>query len=227
MIFFDIDDTLVDSKLAHKIAVKNILADYSLKVNPDDIFQEWIDITNRYLKLYFENKITLKQQRISRIKEFWIFTGHKINDKEAHLIYEKYQQHFLQSCLAFPDTVPTLEKLKDFKLGIITNGTSSDQIEKLRNNQLIHFFSPIIISEEVGFSKPQKEIFDLAAKRTNQLLSECIFIGDSYELDYQGGRMAGMKAVWLDRNKTKSDFQCEKIHSLVELIHHPYFREEK
>lgn len=227
MIFFDVDDTLVDSASAHRIAVKKVLADYSLKVNPNYVFQEWIEITNRYLKFYFDKKITLNQQRVYRIKEFWIFMGQEINDKEARLIYQKYHQYFLHSCVAFSDVIPTLEQLKDFKLGIITNGTTSDQIDKLRNNGLLHYFNPIVISEEVGFSKPQQEIFDLAAKQTNQLLAECIFIGDSYELDYQGGHAAGMKAIWLDRNKTKIDFQCEKVHSLVELLHHPYFRKEK
>ncbi|HBL78366.1 MAG TPA: hypothetical protein DD458_24340 [Prolixibacteraceae bacterium] len=218
MIFFDIDDTLVDSEAAHKIAVKKILEDYSLKVNPDDIFSEWIDITNRYLKLYFEKKMTLTEQRTSRIKELCKISGREIHDEEALLIYFDYHRHFLQSCVAFPETIPVLEKLKDFKLGIITNGPVSDQINKLKDNHLIRFFDPIIISEEVGFSKPQKEIFDIAAERSNRLLSECIFIGDSYELDYLGGTNAGMKTIWLDRKKSQPKPYCESIQSLHELI---------
>lgn len=218
VVFFDIDDTLVDSESAHRIAVKKILADYSLKVNPDHVFRKWTEITNRYLKFYFEKKVTLNQQRISRIKELWIFMGQEVNDKEARLIYQKYHHHFLESCVVFADVVPALERLKDFKLGIITNGTRSDQIDKLKNNGLLHYFNPIVISEDVGFSKPQKEIFELAAKRSDQLLSECVLIGDSYELDYMGSTNAGMKAIWLDRKKTQNDFQCEKIDSLSGLI---------
>lgn len=47
MIFFDLDDTLLDSESAHKVAVKKIFDDYSLDVVPDEIFQEWIVLTDQ------------------------------------------------------------------------------------------------------------------------------------------------------------------------------------
>jgi len=45
--FFDLDDTLLDSESAHKVALEIIVDDYSLVVVPDEIFQEWIVLTDQ------------------------------------------------------------------------------------------------------------------------------------------------------------------------------------
>lgn len=42
MIFFDLDDTLLYSESAHKVAVKKIFDDYSLDVVPEEVFSEWL-----------------------------------------------------------------------------------------------------------------------------------------------------------------------------------------
>ena len=228
VIFFDIDDTLVNSESAHLDAIKIVgETDLFKQKSPDHIHCEWLNVTNKYLKLYFENKISLDQQRISRIKELWGNNGLQMSDKQAKKVYQQYHHLYLQSCKAFEDTVSCLQKLMNHKLGIISNGTYPDQIFKLEHNQIAHFFETIIISEKVGFSKPDKDIFQIAASQVGLSTTECIYVGNSYELDYLGSSHSGMKAIWLDRKNTQNNFECEKIHSLVELIYHPYFREEK
>lgn len=219
MIFFDIDDTLTDSESAHKQAILNLFSDYSMKVEPDAVFSKWMEITSKYLTLYFEDKISLEEQRAARIKELFMISGQQIQKKEALIIYADYHRDFLQSCIVFPETIPVLEMLKmnDFRLGIITNGSVADQTEKLRKNKLDEYFDPIIISEEVGFAKPKVEIFLAAAQTAKQPLPECIFVGDSYEYDYLGGVAAGMKTIWLDRKRSMRPPESESIHSLLEL----------
>lgn len=226
VVFFDIDDTLIDSESAHKKAIRDICLEYSvineIHKNTD---HEWFNITNKYLKLYFENKITLNQQRIFRIMEFWNSNGQQITEKQAQILYQRYHHIFLHSCNSFIETISTLEKLQDYKLGIISNGTYSDQIFKLEHNHLAQFFEEIIVSEKVGFSKPDEEIFRIAARQMNVPITDCIYIGNSYDLDYIGSLNSGMKAIWLDRQKTGTNLPCEKIHSLNELVNHPYLRE--
>jgi FMN phosphatase YigB (HAD superfamily) len=60
---------------------------------------------------------------------------------------------------------------------------------------------PIIISEEVGFSKPDEKIFRIACDRLECPPSECFFIGDSWEIDILGSYKAEMKPVWFNRYK--------------------------
>jgi len=223
VIFFDIDDTLVDSELAHKKAIRTVSSEFSLinKIS-EHIDLEWLSITDKYLKLYFDNQITLCQQRHLRIMEFWNSNGQQITEEQARIIYQRYHLIFLHSCHCFIDTISTLGKLQDYKLGIISNGTYSDQIFKLEHNHLAPFFHKIIVSEKVGFSKPDKEIFRIAARQINLPLSDCIYIGNSYDLDYLASLNSGMKAIWLDRKSTQNDSQSETIHSLIQLVNHPY-----
>ena len=220
VVFFDIDDTLIDSELAHLKTIKKIYQQY-LIINEDNESVEngWLSITENYLKLYFEGRITLDQQRILRIMEFWKSKGQQIDEDQAGKIYHHYHQLFLQTCISFNDAIPVLAKLKAcrYKLGIISNGAYSDQLFKLKNNKLIQYFDQIVISEKAGFSKPDKEIFHLAARQAGEIPSNCIHIGDSYELDYLGSINSGMKAIWLDRKNSDTKCNCKTIHLLNEL----------
>lgn len=227
ILFFDLDDTLVDSELAHKLAIQKIYRENSFPSDmaEDSVVAIWLTITEHFLNLYYENKISLKQQRAFRIIDLWKNLGIEIDEEKALLIYQQYHYHFIHSCNLFPETRSVLEKLTGHHLGIISNGVYTDQITKLRNNQIDHFFKDCIISEKIGFSKPRKEIFDFAAQQVNAPLEKCIYIGNSYELDYIGSLNSGMKAIWLNYKRTEKHPDAENIYTLAELIDHPYLRE--
>lgn len=217
VLFFDIDDTLLDSESAHFSALTKIISDYSLNTTAEQIFSEWLRITDKYLKQYFRNEISASQQRIKRIRELLEIATCTIDDDTALEVYKNYHRFFVESCLLFSETIPTLEKLNDYKLGIISNGPVIDQRHKLEKNGLLHYFNPIIISEGVGYSKPQKEIFEIAAKQAGQAITDCIFVGDSYELDYLGGNDAGMTTILIDRKGSHAELNSRSIKSLSEM----------
>ena len=75
IIFFDIDDTLIDSSSAHRIALEEVCRKFSLQPDINQIFIEWRLISDKYLKLYFQNKLTINEQRIHRIKDLWQYAG--------------------------------------------------------------------------------------------------------------------------------------------------------
>lgn len=217
VIFFDIDDTLIDSESAHVHAIKTVGIQDGIACLTEDNCIEWLAITNKYLKQFFENKLSLEQQRISRIMEFWNLYGKDISETKASKLYKLYHHFFLNSCTVFPDIITTLTDLSiHHKLGIISNGVYSDQIFKLKNNNIIHFFDEIIISQEVGIAKPNKEIFLFASEKVQESPSDCIYVGDSYNIDYRGSSEAGMHGILLDRKNTFSDVK-DKISFLSEI----------
>ncbi|MBD0777817.1 HAD family hydrolase [Maribacter sp. ANRC-HE7] len=221
-IIFDLDDTLVDSEQGHIKAINLIYQDFFPNVQPTfDISSIWLNITNHFLELYFKDELSLEQQRVARIQKFWEICGSELNRRSAKEVYEKYDNYFLNSCHNFNDTIKTLQQLSKFELLIISNGSYADQIYKLKNNNLLKYFKQIFISDKVGFSKPDKRIFQYAANELNTSMSNCLYIGNSYKLDYIGARDAGMKAIWLDRNSTGYDIVNNKISSLEQLTEHP------
>ena len=57
----------------------------------------------------------------------------------------------------------------------------------------------IIISEQVGFPKPDRRIFDQACRALDCSPADCIFVGDSWESDVLGASQAGMTPIWINR----------------------------
>ena len=72
----------------------------------------------------------------------------------------------IKSSCAYPNTRLLLDTLKDrIRLAIVSNGLAAYTWDNLEHNQLLDFFSVRIISEEVGFEKPDPKIFQMALER--------------------------------------------------------------
>lgn len=92
----------------------------------------------------------------------------------------------------------TYLKLKEMRLGVITNGKMSVQRAKIEQIGLKDYFEVIIVSEEVGIKKPDKRIFELVANKLKINPQKCLFVGDQPLNDVVGAQQAGMKGVWLE-----------------------------
>jgi putative hydrolase of the HAD superfamily len=63
----------------------------------------------------------------------------------------------------------------------------------LEKKNIDKYFDVIILSSDVGVAKPDKRIFEIAAKKLKVPLAECVFVGDSHDSDIHGAHMAGIK----------------------------------
>lgn len=91
------------------------------------------------------------------------------------------------------------------------------QREKIEKTGLQKYFDEIIISGEVGFTKPTKEIFEIAYKKLNVKPEECIMIGDKLDVDVKAALNAGMEAIWFDVKNEKLNYEY-KVTNLREVI---------
>ncbi|MDB6020990.1 MAG: HAD-superfamily hydrolase [Pedosphaera sp.] len=100
----------------------------------------------------------------------------------------------------FDDVRPALDSLaaRGINLGIISNWD-----ERLRpllaRLGLAEYFETIIISCEVGFTKPSPVIFEQAAKRLGLAPKFILHVGDSVQHDVAGAKGAGYGALLLER----------------------------
>ncbi len=130
---------------------------------------------------------------------------------------ELYEQFALPDAWrVFPDVLPTLEKLASvgLKLAIISNWDERLR-PLLRGFRLDHYFQPIIISCELGFRKPMREIFRMTAEKLGLSPEEILHVGDDPMNDAEGARAAGLQARLLLRGFKALD--REQIESLGEL----------
>jgi putative hydrolase of the HAD superfamily len=116
----------------------------------------------------------------------------------------------------YDDVLPVLDRLaaQGMRLAIISNW--DDRLRGvLRGLALDTRFETIVISCEIGRAKPDRAIFDEAARRLGLPTARILHIGDSAECDLRGARDAGFQALQICRDASEPG--PHHVHSLLEL----------
>ncbi|MCY3561980.1 MAG: HAD family hydrolase [bacterium] len=103
-----------------------------------------------------------------------------------------------------PEVSSFLADLNDRQVpwGIVTNGPSGMQRHKCQALGLDQIAPFIIVSEEVGYAKPDPRIFHDALDAIGIGQPERVmFVGDNPRTDIDGARRAGMKTAWIRRGQ--------------------------
>ena len=95
------------------------------------------------------------------------------------------------------------------------------QYSRINKSVLNGYFDNIFISEEIGYPKPMKEIFDHVFKKLgNPPKTEVLIVGDSFRSDIVGGRNYGIKTCWYNpkdienQNGFEPDFEIKELKEL-------------
>jgi putative hydrolase of the HAD superfamily len=100
----------------------------------------------------------------------------------------------------FADVESALLELRErYALGLVTNGASCLQNEKLDRSGLRSFFDLVVVSAEFGTGKPDASIFSFALSRLAASHEEGVMLGDSLDRDIDGAHFAGLQAIWVNR----------------------------
>ena len=95
-------------------------------------------------------------------------------------------------------------------MGLISNFTYAPVIyagiRKLGINQ---FFNAILVSEEVGWRKPNTKIFEEALRRLEVTAKETVYVGDSPLEDIKGAKAIGIKTVFIPSQFYSIENLCE------------------
>ncbi len=97
---------------------------------------------------------------------------------------------------------PLLRRLAErYKLAVVSNfdytPTALDILERAGVTDL---FETIVVSDEVGWRKPRRDIFDAALGRLGVRAAESLFVGDRADMDVLGAQQIGMDAAWINRD---------------------------
>lgn len=133
------------------------------------------------------------------------------------LLYEAFAQP--TAWRLHEDVLPTLEALaaQGLDLGIISNWD-----ERLR--PLLHalrldrYLSCIVISSEIGFTKPSRVAFEEALRQLGRPASAVLHVGDSLRLDFAAASAAGLAALHLRRDAPAHDFQIASLRDILPWI---------
>lgn len=221
-IFFDLDRTLWDFEKNSMEALSNLFDDYQLKERNIPLAEEFIKVYKRINSQlwveYRDGKITKDELRKRRFHE--AFLNYQLDEPDTALEFnDRYIEICTQKTHLIPGAVEVLEYLNNkYHLHIITNGFLETQEVKLEKTGIKDYFKAIIISDGLGYLKPDKRIFDYALKQAEAEIEDSVMIGDDYESDILGAKEIGMDQVYLQVEENDSRTATYKIADLQELI---------
>ncbi|MBD2388176.1 HAD-IA family hydrolase [Cylindrospermum sp. FACHB-282] len=102
----------------------------------------------------------------------------------------------------YPDVLLALVNWRRLgvELGVLSN-FDSRLYSVLQSLGLRDYFDSITISTQVRAAKPDPQIFAVALQKHNCSPDEAWHIGDSITEDYHGARAAGLRGIWINREK--------------------------
>jgi HAD superfamily hydrolase (TIGR01509 family) len=185
---------------------------------PPEKYQDIIDILVKQqgeeLTKQFYNLSTLEEQ-IEYLDGLHKRMCEYLNIEYDQKLIQKLTKYRTQgNYKLFTGLTETLERLsKKYKLGVLSNALPSRRHHELKIDDIDKYFDVIIISSEEGVRKPNREIYEIAIKRSGCKKEEILFIDD--KVSYLDGAVnAGIENVALF--KTESE-KYETIDSMRNL----------
>jgi putative hydrolase of the HAD superfamily len=130
-------------------------------------------------------------------------------------LYEKFSS--ADAWRIYPDVLPCLEewRRRGLKLGAISNWDERLR-PLLQELKLAAWFDAIVISAEVGRTKPDPAIFQRAAEQLQTDPASILHLGDSRVEDFEAARAAGFQALLLRRGQPPQT--AGQVASLAEAL---------
>ncbi len=205
-VFFDIDDTLLDTshfaETARQAAIE-AMVENGLPLERDEAYELLKKIISKKGSNYNKHFNVLTKEVLGKEDPFLIALG--------MTTYHNVKFALLRP---FPRTTDILLYLREkgYRLGAISNGITIKQWEKLIRLRIHSFFDSVITSQEIGIEKPNIGIFQEAMKQLNCKAEKSIMVGNKLDIDIIGAVNSGMKAVLVNSHITPEEE--EKIKNL-------------
>lgn len=204
-LIFDLDDTLYFQKDQFLKTVEQTGYLKELK-QIEELYVFFQEASERTYKLQDDGQLTLEEMRILRVIEAYKQLGIQLDEEKALHWQESYEINQQNIQLN-----PSMKELliycyeQNVQLGIITNGPSKHQRMKIEALGLSQWFPEehILVSGDMGISKPNKAIFTALEKKLMRQTKEYYYIGDNYDNDVVGALNMGWQPIWLNHKQEK------------------------
>ena len=178
LIIFDLDGTLVDSRLDIMHAVNHAVSPYA--IDPVDLAET--------TELVGEGAIRLMEKLLKK---------RKVNHDISMLVdrFESYYSaHPVSHTVVYPGVPETLRLLRDYRKAIVSNKFRSISLQVLERLELSQYFEEVAGVDTFPERKPSPLPVLRIMERFRARPKDTVIVGDSM-YDIQAGRAAGTKTV--------------------------------
>ena len=217
-VYFDLDNTLFDRAAAYRRYASGLVARRIAAEQRPVVLEKLMQSDDEHQHRDFMEYARYMMQNVP----------------ELSLSAEEYCAEYVPGLLDAVEPTPHIREFllsiaRRFKLGLITNGGSERQREKLRRMDIASCFAPeaIVISGEVGAHKPAAAIFQRAIAVSGCAPAEMLFCGDDPVRDIGGATALGIQTCWIfglrasrafPKDVPAPHFQLERVEDVEQVL---------
>lgn len=215
VILFDADETLFNFKKAEKEAFKNTMIDFGIDYDESYHFNTYEEINSAIWKELEQGLITQEKLKTERFRRFIDRLDMNFDENEFASTYMKYLG---DGSFLFEGALELIEDLSNkYILSIVTNGLTIVQERRIKKSVIAKYFKDIVISEEIGISKPHPNIFEHAINNLGEFSKdEILMIGDNLSSDIKGGINYNIDTCWYNPNKVENTSNLTPTYEMTD-----------
>ncbi|MET8540104.1 HAD family hydrolase [Kitasatospora sp. NPDC004799] len=191
LLLFDLDNTLLPRDAAYRAWAQDLLSEHDLP--PGDL--DWFVTLDGGGYVPRSTVLSAVRRRYGL-------------DVSADFLLAHYRRGINSHIHCPPRHIEALRAARaaGWTLGIVSNGGTRPQLEKIRRTGLSPLVDGWVISEEADCVKPDPLIFEMAAQRCGvapigDWAEHTWMIGDHAPADIAGAELTGLRSVWLHHGR--------------------------
>jgi 2-haloacid dehalogenase len=199
-LLFDLDHTLLDSDASHEAAFAAAMCTLGVEA-PAGSAEHFERINQALWRRVERGELSPNDVKVRRFAQLLDELG---LDGDAEVMGAAFASGLADHGDLYPGAREVLDHVAGrARLALVTNGIGSVQRGRIERLGLADYFAAVVISGEVGTSKPGTAIFDLTFEQLAVERAGSVMIGDNLGSDVLGGRNAGIDTVWFNPRGTQ------------------------
>lgn len=214
-LLIDNDNTLMDFDRAEGCALREALAAFQLP-HDDATCEVYAEMNAALWKALERGEIIQKELLVERFRQLLAYL--RVTSVEAQALCNEYNHDLGRHAELLDGALDFMEQVHGkMKIALVSNGVSSIQRDRLARCAYTPMLDAVIISEEVGASKPRPEIVDMALRALGcEDRTRAVLMGDSLTADIAAARAARLDSIWYAPGEQTSDAPTYTVRSFEE-----------
>lgn len=193
----DNDNTLMDFDTAERLALLDTLKALSLP-STREVLDAYHRINHALWEALERGEVTQAQLKLRRFEQL---AGHfGWEGAKARALADTYPGHLGCHAELLPGALELLRALHGrMKIALVSNGVSEIQRSRLSRCPFTPLLDAVVISGEIGVSKPDPRMVDAALASLGCTdRRQAVLLGDSLTADIAAARSAGIDSIWFN-----------------------------
>lgn len=202
-ILFDLDHTLYDSHESERLAYAHTCGRAGL-ADAGAHFTHYVTINAQMWRAVERGELDPTEVRHRRFEAFNLHVG---LDADPYAMADDFVWGLGNHGALYPGAEQVLAACAArASLALVTNGLGDVQRSRLSRLGIADYFDAIVISSEVGVTKPRSDIFEIAFEQLGApSKASAVMVGDSLTSDIAGGRNFGIDTCWYNPHGSRAE----------------------